>query len=324
MTKRSICRAFLAMAAGVMLFPVAAQDFPTRPARIVVPNAAGGPTDGMARLLAEGLSKRWPHPVVVENRAGGNMIIGTTAVAQAPADGHTIGLIGMPHIVNPALQEKMPYRALEDFSPVIHLAHIPLVVAVSPSLGAGSIAELVRMAKDRPGALNYSSTSQAGAGHLAAEMFRLRAGIQIGLVSYGGAAPAMVDLLAGRVPVMFGALNAVESHIRWGAVRGIAVTTDRRIAALPDVPTMIEAGFPGFTVSAWLGLVVRAGTPEATIAKINEGVAAILQSGEDRAKLQAQGWTVLPIGPERQAFGDFLRSEQAKWSLVIREAGIKP
>ncbi|MSQ72872.1 MAG: hypothetical protein EXR27_16505 [Betaproteobacteria bacterium] len=181
LNRSHLLAAFLGMA---LLAPLSAfpQEFPSRVVRVIAPLAAGGPTDGMARLVAEGLAALWTQPVVVENRPGGNMIIGTTALYQSKPDGYAMGLIGMPHIVNPSLNAQLPYRALEDFSPIVMLAHIPMVVAVYPGLGAASLADLVGIGRAKPGSLNYSATSQAGGGHLATEMFKMKAGIEMTII----------------------------------------------------------------------------------------------------------------------------------------------
>jgi tripartite-type tricarboxylate transporter receptor subunit TctC len=319
--KRSATAALLG-ALVALASPAFAQEFPTKAVKLIVPVAPGGGTDVLARTIAERLREIWGKPVVVENRPGAGHIVGTTALAQSAPDGHTLALIGMPHTVNPALQA-MPYRAIEDFTPITMLAQIPVVVVVHPSVEVKNIGELVQLARKKPGALNFAATSTNGAGHLAGELFKMRAEVDLTFVPYKGSAPALLDLVAGRVQVMFDALITAEPHIKSGTVRPIAITTESRIAKLPDVPTMIEAGYPGFTASAWLGLLGPAGISNEVADKINAAVVEALKSPPVRTALEKQGWEVLPIGTERKKFAEFLSSEVGKWAGVVKAIKLK-
>lgn len=314
-----------AAACGLLLAlsaPAKAQDFPAKTVKIIVPVAPGGGTDVLARAMADRLREIWGKPVIVENRPGAGHIVGTTALSQSPPDGHTLGMVGLPHVVNPALMTTS-YRAIEDFTPIAMLAQIPMVVVVHPSVKANSVTELVDLAKKSPGAINFAATSTNGAGHLAGELLKMRAGIDMTFVPYKGSAPALVDLLAGRVQVMFDALVSAEPHIKSGALRPIGTTSARRIARLPNVQTMIEAGFEGYTAAAWLGLLAPANVPANVADKINAGVVEALQTPAVRARLEEQGWEVLPIGGTRADFAAYLSREMTTWAAVVKAANLK-
>ena len=315
--------AVLALIAAVMLGgPAHAQDFPTKAVKLIVPVAPGGGTDILARVMADRLQEIWNQPVIVDNRPGAGHIVGTTALSQSAADGYTLGMMGMPHVVNPALQP-LPYKAL-DFVPIAMLAHIPVVAVVNPSVPASNMAELIALAKAKPGTINFAATSTNGAGHLAGELLKMRAGIDITFVPYKGSAPALQDLLAGRTQLMFDALLTAEPYIKSGQLRPIAVTTLKRVDALPSVGTMVEAGFPDFNVTAWLGLLAPSGTPAPIAEKISKSVALALRTPAVAGKLHEQGWTVLPMGDDPKVFASYLQSELGVWAGVVKAENLQP
>ena len=300
-----------------------AQTFPARPVRLIVPVAPGGGTDILARVMAEKLAESWGQPVVVENRPGGAFVVGTSVAAKAAPDGYTLLVVGLPHVVNPSLNDNLPYDAIRDFEPIMMLAHIPVVAVVHAGFPAKTLQELVALAREKPGALSFASTGPNGSGHLAGELFKLAAQINMVHIPYKGSAPALQNVLSGEVPIMFDALLTVEPHIRAGKLRALAVTTPARAIALPAVPTTAEAGFPGVVVSAWLGLLAPARTPQSILETWNAAVARALAAPDTRERLVKQGWEVTPIGTARQDFGNFLKTEQAKWAGVAKSAGLR-
>ena len=318
------CRGALAGLAALALVQSAAlaQSFPARPVRLIVPVAAGGGTDILGRVLAEKLGEAWSQPVVVENRPGGGFVLGTSIAAKAPADGYTAIIVGLPHVVNPSLHASLPYDN-RDFEPVMMLAHIPIVAAVHADFPARTLQELVDAARAKPGALSFASTGLNASGHLAGEQLKLAAKIDMQHIPYKGSAPALQDVLGGRVPIIFDALLTVEPHIRAGKLRALAVTTPARASALREVPTTAEAGYPDVIVSAWLGLLVPARTPEPILDIWNGAVARALAAPEVRERLLKQGWEIMPYGTTRRDFAAFLQNEQARWATLVRAAGLK-
>ncbi|GAA5236265.1 tripartite tricarboxylate transporter substrate binding protein [Verticiella sediminum] len=312
---------FIVVAAALLPFPPAFAQYPEHPVRIIVPVAAGGGSDILARSIADKLSAMWEEKVVVDNRPGAGHVLGTAAAAKAAPDGYTILMVGMPHAVNPALQSKLPYRS-DDFDPVILLAQAPIVLVASPAAPFTSVAELVQAARKSPGDISFASTSPAGSGHLAGELLKLSAQIDMLHIPYKGSSAALQDVLGGRVPVMFDALVTAAPHIKSGNLRALAVTVGTRAADFPDVPTMQEAGYAGFFVAGYLGLVVPKGTPAAVIDKIGADAASVLRDPEIVDRLHTQGWEILPIGASAEVFGEFLRSEEQKWADVVRAAKI--
>lgn len=299
-----------------------AADYPERPVRLIVPVAAGGGSDILARALADRLSQKWSQKVLVDNRPGAGHIVGTAAGAKAEPDGYTVNMVGLPHVVNPSLNDHLPYKS-SDFDPVILIAQVPIVLVVHPSTPFHTVADLVAQARRKPGQISFASTGQAGSGQLAGELLKLSAKIDMVHVPYKGSSAALQDVLAGRVPVMFDALVTAAPHIESGKLRPLAVTVAKRATSFPDVPTMEESGFPGFFVSGWLGLVVPHGTPTPIVERLNADVAGVVQQAEVVTLLHKQAWELLPIGPSREAFASFLQTEQAKWQKVIKAAGVK-
>lgn len=299
-----------------------AQNYPSRTVRIVAPIAPGGAADVLSRMIAQKLYESWGQMVQVDNRPGAGGIIGSEIVAKAPPDGYTLLMAFTSHVTNPSLQPKLPYDTLSDFAPVSMVAVVPSVLIVHPSLPVWSVKELIVFAKRRPGELNYGSAGTGSATHLAALLFSSMTGIIMEHVPYKGGALALNDLLGGQVSLMFGSAASSMAYIRSGRLRPLAVTSAGRSAALPQLPTMAEAGLPGFEAMAWFALLAPAKTPGAVINKLNSEVVAILQHPDMKERLHGLGAEVMPSSPA--ALNDYIRAEIVKWGKVIRQLGVKP
>ena len=309
------------LGAAVLAGRASAQTFPNRQIRIVVPYSPGGGADTTARLLAPKLQEALGESVVIDNRPGAGGIIGDDAVAKAAPDGHTLLIGAFAHAVNPSLQPKMPFRTPDDFAPISLLVTVPELLVITPSHPAKTVMELVAMAKAQPGKLLYASSGNGSAQHLAAELFRLRAGIDIGHVPYKGGGLAVADVAAGHVPFYFGNMSAALPQARAGRVRALAVTSAERSPAAPDVPTIAEAGIQGCEISEWNGLLAPAGTPPAVVERLHVEVTKIMQSDEMKAKFADLG--AASIGSTPAEFATFLRAEMAKWAEVVKTANIR-
>lgn len=311
--------AALLLTAGL---PVSAQTFPAKPSRLVVPFPPGGPLDVIGRLIAQRLGDRWGQNVVVENKPGAGGNIGADFVAKAVPDGYTVVMGALStHAVNPSLYSKMPYDAQRDFAPITRVAITPNVLVVNPSLPVNSVKELIAYAKAHPGQLSFGSGSTGSAGHLAGELFKVDAGIDMVHVPYKGAAPAMQALLAGDTQLMFDNLANAMAQVKAGTLRALAVTTAERSKLAPELPTMAEAGVAGFDISTWFGLFAPAGTPTEIIGKWNADVVRILDSPEMRERLIAQGAEAAPDSPAD--FARFVASELAKYARIVKASGAK-
>ena len=319
-TIRSAC------VAGAMLLVAAAgaqaQAWPSKPIRIVVPVATGGIADYYSRLMGPKLTEAWGQPVLVENRAGGGGNIGADAVAKSAPDGYTflMGFIG-PNAVNQFLFKSMPFNPQKDLVPVAMVAEAEGLLAVHPSVPINSVADLLAQARANPGKLSYSSGGVGTSSHLAGELFKSMAKVDIIHVPYKGNAPAVADLIGGQVQMSFATLTTIVPHVRAGKLRGIAVIGSQRSQAVPSLPTIAEAGVPGFAVNNWIGLFAPAGTPADIIRRLNAEVMKIMQAPEIAARMVQQGERFSPNTPEE--FGRFIRAEADKWEKVIKEAGIK-
>ena len=294
--------------------------WPERPIRLIVPAAAGGTTDIAARLVGKRMSEILGQPVVVDNRAGGAGIIGSQALLLAPADGYTLmmGNIG-PNAINYALYRQLPYKP-QDFAPITMVVSVPNVLVVNAKVPARNVAELVALAKSEPGKLSFGSSGSGQSVHLSGELFKKRAGIDIIHVPYKGAAPAVADLVAGQVTMMVDNLPSSLPQIQAGKLRALAVTSGTRVAELPDVPTMKEAGFDDFQVTAWFGLVARAGTPPAVIAQLYKAAATVLAEPQIKSRLAELGGQAGGDTPEH--FGQFIEQERQRWARVVKDTGI--
>jgi len=313
--------AILAVLAALAPPAAHAQPWPARPLRLIVPFAPGGPADIVARALAAGLAAPLGQPLVVENRAGGNANIGAEAALQAAADGYTLFLATSTHASNVSMEARLRYDLVRDFAPVARLAWFPLVLAVHPSVPARSVAELIALARAKPGALNYASAGSGGGAHLAAESFRAATGADLVHVPYKGTGPAVADLVAGHVGLMFASVASVVGHVKSGQLRPLAATGARRIAALPAVPTLAEAGLPGLVIVSWFGLLAPAGTPAAAIARLNAETGRVLGSADFLRRLEAEGGEAAPATPAE--FGRFIRAEIERWAAVVRRSGAR-
>lgn len=302
--------------------PALAQDFPSRPMKMIVPIAAGGLTDSLARTLAARLGERMGQPMVVENRPGGGGVIGMQAAAKSPADGHTLILVyqGVA-AVNPSLIPNLPYDVPRDFVPVAQVGTFPLVVLVNPAVNARSLGELLALARTASPPLVYGSAGNATTSHLATELLKRRARIDLVHVPYKGEAPALADLVGATVPMALTTLNVALPMIRAGRVRPLAISSAERARQLPEVPTLAEAGLPDAEVVGWYGVLAPAGTPAGAISRLNRELTAMLAEPELRAKLEAMGVDPKPTSSE--AFGRFVRDETERWRRVISEANIK-
>jgi tripartite-type tricarboxylate transporter receptor subunit TctC len=313
----------LVFACGLaFMSPAAAEAFPTKPAKLVVPFPPGGPLDTTARIIAQKLTDAWGQSVIVENKPGAGGNIGAGIVAKSPPDGYTIVMGALStHAVNPSLYPAMPYDAQKDFAPITLVAITPNVLVVNPSLPVHSVRELIAYAKAHPGKLSFGSGSIGSAGHLAGELFKVDAGVDMVHVPYKGAAPAMQALLAGDTQLMFDNLASAMSQVKAGKLRALAVTTAQRSKLAPALPTMAEAGLPGFDISTWFGLLAPAGTPHDVIAKWNSGVTKILSDPSMRERLAAQGAEATPDSPD--AFARFIAAELVKYARIVKASGAK-
>jgi tripartite-type tricarboxylate transporter receptor subunit TctC len=296
-----------------------AQVYPSKPVRLIVPFAPGGPADIQARLIGPKLTEAWGHPVVVENRAGGNTIIATELTARSDPDGHIVQIVSAGFAINVSLYSKLPYDSLRDFAPVTQLTSGPAIVVVHPSLPARSVKELIQLARSRPGQLTYASAGLPS--QLAVELFKVMTGTDLVHVPYKGAAPAMIDLIAGHVQVSFPTIIGAFSHVRSGRLRALATTGAKRSPATPDLPTMMEAGVPGYEAANWFGTAVPAKTPPAVVAKLSQEIARVLRLPDVRERLLSQGMEPTSSTPEE--FSAYIRSEMTKWAKVVKASGAK-
>ena len=320
---RTMQRRILAVMLVCASLAVDAQTYPAKPVRFVVPYPAGGTYDLYARAIGPKLSEIWGQPVLVENRIGANGIIGTDLVAKSAADGYTIMMGGVgPHGINVSLYSKLPYDPVRDFAPVIHISSAPNVLVVHPSVDARSVNELIALARSRPRQLTYSSAGSGSSQHLSAEMFKTMVGVEMTHVPYKGGSPGAVAVLAGEVSMMFASTSDVVRLVRAGKLRGLAVTGARRIPALPDTPTMVEAGVPGYDASAWFGVLAPAATPGEIIDKLNQDIGRVVRL-PGIAEVIAQQGSAEAIGGSPEQFAAFIRAEIAKWAKVVKDAGAK-
>ncbi|MFL6573307.1 MAG: Bug family tripartite tricarboxylate transporter substrate binding protein [Burkholderiales bacterium] len=299
-----------------------ASGYPSRPIRLVVPFPPGGSTDILARALGEKLSQGLAQPVVIDNRPGAGGSIGAEAVARAAPDGYTLMMGHLGTLaVNPAIYKNLPYDPVRSFAPVSLMAIVPSVLVVNPSLPVTSAAELIAYAKAHPGKLAYGSAGSGSTSHLTTEYFKLVTGTDILHVPYKGVGPMLTDLVSGQLSMGLNGAPAVMAHVHAGRLRPLAVTSVRRLEALPQVPTLDEAGVHGFDASGWYGVVAPAGTPQAIVARLNAEIGRAMQTPELRSRLDNEGALPAPGTPE--AFGAFIRAEIARWDAVLKRAGVQ-
>jgi len=317
MALRIFAAALALFACGV----AGAQEYPTRPIRLIAPFAPGGPTDLFARLMGAKLGERLGQPVLVENRPGAGGSVGAEAAAKASPDGYTLVLVSSSFAVNATLYPKLPYDTLKDFAPVTLLASAPFLLAANQGVPAGSVRELIAYAKANPGKLNYGSGGSGSGPHIVAELFKSEAGVNIVHIPYKGTGPLIAALVAGDVQLAFGNIFALVPQIKSGRLKAIAVTGRERSSALPEVPTVAESGLPGFEAVGVHGLLAPAGTPRRIVDKLNAECVAILRSPEVRSQLASEG--AEPVGNTPEQYAAHIAAEVQKWGRLVRERGIR-
>ncbi|MGZ8155023.1 MAG: Bug family tripartite tricarboxylate transporter substrate binding protein [Burkholderiales bacterium] len=316
------CSALLLTALSVIASAAQAQAYPVKPVRMIVPFAPGGNTDIIARIVVPGMSKFLGQQIIIENRGGAGSMIGTDVAAKSPPDGYTVLMVSAAHVINPAMVKKLPFDPVRSFAAISKVADVPSALVVHPSLPVKSVKQLVALARAHPGRLNYSSAGRGSIGHLSAELLASIARIKMTHVPYKGAGPAVVDAMAGHVELLISSMPAVIGYARSGRLRMIAQGGEKRSPAAADVPTMIEAGVPGFVVTAGFGLFAPAGTPRAAIDRVLAALKASLSDASVRERLSGEGAD--PVGSTPEEYEQFTRSEIEKWIKVARAAGIQP
>jgi tripartite-type tricarboxylate transporter receptor subunit TctC len=304
----------------VLPSPAAAQDYPTKPVRLIVPFPPGGSNDVVSRMVATQLGDRLGRQVVVDNRGGAGGVIGTEVAANAPPDGYTLLIVSLAYTVNPWLYT-LKYDPLSAFVPIAMLASGPNVLTVHPSVPVNSVAELIALAKQKPGELNYASAGAGSFQHLGAELFKLMAGVDIVHVPFKGGGPAMIDVIGGHSQVLVSSLVQTMPHIRSGKLKALGVGDVKRVAVLPDVPTIAEAGVPGYAAANWWGVVAPAGTPQAILDKLHSEIAAVLSMPETQKQFANEGAEVVQKTPAE--FKAHIEAELSKWQRVVKDARIK-
>lgn len=310
------------LAALLSALPAAAQSWPARTVRIIVPYPAGGNTDFTARTIGARLSEMWGQQVIVDNRPGGGTNIGSELGARAAPDGYTLFMGGASNAVNMTLYSKPPYDTLRDFAPVVWCVQGAAILAAHPSLPARNLKELIALAKARPGQLNFASAGLGSSNHMAGELFKVMAGINIVHVPYKGNTPSITDAIAGNVEMVFSGVPALIPHMKSGRLRAIAISSSERFAAVPDVPTFNESGVKGYEASNWFGLMAPIKVPREIITRVNSDVNKVLTGADVRGKFQTVG--LISKGGSTEAFDKFIRSEIEKYAGVIKRAGVKP
>lgn len=299
-----------------------AQPYPTRPIRFLVPVPAGATTDIVTRIVAQKMGEAWGQQVVVDNRPGGVMTIATDLVAKAPPDGYTIATLLTPTAVNPYVLQNLPYNTERDLQAVSQMVAVPGVMTMFPGLGAANLKEVIALAKAKPGALNYGSPGQLTSGHLSMELLKLRMGLNIQHVPYKGGAPAITDMIAGQIQFLISGPPGVLPHIKAGRLKAMATTSAKRSPGLPDTPTFIEAGVPGFDTSEWYGVFAPAGMPRAVLEKLSREIARVVKLPDVSEKLSLQG--AIPVGSNADDFAQFVKAEMNLWGNVAKKIGLKP
>jgi tripartite-type tricarboxylate transporter receptor subunit TctC len=313
----TVCSVALTCGAGL----ASAQPYPNKPVRMVIAFPPGGTSDFVGRVVANKLSEFLGQPIVVDNKPGASGMIGTEAVKMAAPDGYTILLAPSDFTLIPSLQPKPPYDALQDFAPVGMVVDYPHVLVASPGVAASNVKELIALAKAKPGQLNFASGGNGATNHVSGEVFKQAAGIDITHVPYKGNGPAIVDLLADRVQLLFTSTGPVEAHLKSGKLKALAVTGKNRLAALPDVPTVAESGIPGYQFTLWYGLVVPAGTPRPVIDRLNADLRKTMASAEVKDKLASIGGNLNVGSPDEM--GALVKDELVRWTKLAKDTGIK-
>ncbi|HUQ74747.1 MAG TPA: tripartite tricarboxylate transporter substrate binding protein [Burkholderiales bacterium] len=313
-------RIFAAALLALAVTPALAQKYPAKPVRIIVPFAPGGGSDFIARFMAQRLTEAFGKQVIVENKPGAGGVLGIEQGVKAPPDGYTLTLIASSYTVNPSIY-KLSFDPVNDITPVIQLSQGPLLVVVKPSLPAKNLKELIALAKAKPGQVNFASSGQGSVIHLATELFDSMAGIKMNHIPYKGTGPALTDTLGGQTDVFFSSTATAMPHVQAGKLRALAVTTAKRIPALPDVPTVAEAGVPGYDVTLWHGLIGPKGLPKEVVERVNAEATKALKLKETAEQLQNDG--VAPAGGSAQQFAATIKNEIGMWRKVVTDAGVK-
>jgi len=315
---------FAAAMAGLasLTAPAFAQEYPARPVKIIVPFAAGGPADVYARFLAQRLQEALGQPFIVDDRPGAGSIVGTDAVAKSAPDGYTLLVMSNTHTVNESLIPNKPFSLTRDFVPVAPINYSDLVMVVHPSVPAKTLAEFIALAKAQPGKLNYASSGPGTPYHMAGELFKSMAGVDIVHVPYRGSSGARTDVLGGQVQMMFDAVTTMSEHVKAGQVRALGTSGKSRSSVLPDVPTIAEAGVPGYESTIWIGLIAPKGTPQSIVNRLNAEVTKIVSRPEVRRDWAAQGAVAMTMTPDE--FGRYILEDIVKWERVVRISGAKP
>jgi tripartite-type tricarboxylate transporter receptor subunit TctC len=319
-THRIVAVAMLLM--GSITLPAVAGEYPAKPIRIIAQFTPGSSTDILARIVAAKLSQDWNQQVVVDNRPGAGGVVGTEMGAKANPDGYTLTMaVSAAFGINPSLYAKLPYDVVKDFAPISTLGLTPQTLVVSPSTAYKTVKEFVAAAKDKPGQINYASLGTGSTSHLTMEMFRSAAGIKLNHVPFKGSAEAHTQLIGGQIPAMFDAIPATLPQIKAGRLRGLGIATLKRSQFLPDLPTIAEAGYPGFEAVGWIGIAAPAKTPTAILDKLNAEMVKIIHEPDVQEKLATLAFT--PVGDTRAQFAAFMKSEIAKWGKAVKESGAK-
>ena len=309
--------ALLTLAAGTTF-----AQYPNRPIRIVAQFTPGTSTDILARVIGQKLTETWGQQVVVDNRPGAGGVVGTELGAKAAPDGYTLTMaVSSAFGINPTLYAKLPYDAIRDFAPITNIALTPQTLVAYPAYAAKSVKELVALAKGKPGQINYASLGSGSTSHLTMEMFRSAAGIQLNHIPYKGSPAAHAELFSGQIPIMFDAIPAVLPHVKSGRLRGMGIATLKRSPFLPEVPTVAEAGYPGFEAVGWIGIAAPARTPAPVLDQLNAEIVRIINTPEMKERLAMLAFT--PVGDTREQFARFIKAEIAKWGKAVRESGAK-
>jgi tripartite-type tricarboxylate transporter receptor subunit TctC len=313
----AVCLLFIGGASFVQ-----AQSYPTKPIRFIVPFPPGGGNDTIARQVGQKLSAIFGQQVLVDNRPGAGGAIGAELAAKSPPDGYTLFLAGVAsHGINPNLRKKLPYDPVRDFDAVTLIASAPLLVVVHPSLPVKSVKELISLAKAKPGQINFASNGAGGSSHLAVELFKMTTGTNMLHIPYKGLSLALTDLLSGEVQLMFSSAVAMLPQVKAGRLRAIAMTGAKRSPAIPDIPTVAEAGVRGYETGSWYGVVVPAGTPKAAISRLNQEIVGFVRAPETVERMNSEA--VIPVGSSPDEFSNHIKKELARWAQVIKQAGVR-
>jgi len=319
---RALAKIVACIVVALVASPVWAQDYPARPVKIIVPFAAGGPADVYARFLAQRMQDAFGQPFVVENRPGAGSVTGTDAVAKSAPDGYTLLLMSNAQTVNESLIPNKPYSLLRDFAPVSPINYSDLVLVVHPSVAANSLADLIRIAKASPGKLNYASSGPGTPYHMAGELFKAMAGVDIVHVPYKGSSGARTDILGGQVQMMFDAITTMAPNVEAGKVRALGTSGKERSSVLPNVPTISEAGVPGYEATIWLGIMAPKGTPRPVVDRLNAEIRKAVNAPELKAEWAKQGAVAMTQPPD--VFTQYLQDDIVKWEKVVRLSGARP